>query len=72
MHERAGAAILRPEPESLRITGTAPSGKSGSGCDSPRTGVYTFPGGLAPLTIHDGVGSYWEPNVWMHHSLRTL
>ena len=35
----------------------------------PADGVYTFPGGLAPLTVADGTGSYWEPNVWMHHRL---
>jgi hypothetical protein len=35
----------------------------------PEDGVYTFPAGLAPLTIHEGVGGYWEPNVWMHHRL---
>jgi len=35
----------------------------------PEDGDYTFPGGLAPLAVADGVGRYWEPNVWMHHAL---
>jgi hypothetical protein len=35
----------------------------------PEDGSYTFPGGLAPLTVAGGVGSYWEPNVWMQHIL---
>jgi hypothetical protein len=30
-------------------------------------GEYVFPSGLAPLRLQDGIGSYWEPNVWMLH-----
>jgi hypothetical protein len=33
----------------------------------PAAGLYVFPGGLAPLTVTDGIGEYWEPNVWMLH-----
>jgi hypothetical protein len=25
--------------------------------------------GLAPLSVRNGTGSYWEPNVWMLHDL---
>ncbi|MGH3169449.1 MAG: hypothetical protein ACRDN0_26665 [Trebonia sp.] len=32
-------------------------------------GVYVFPGGLAPLDVIAGTGSYWEPNVWMRHDV---
>ena len=35
----------------------------------PEDGSYTFPGGLAPLTVADRVGEYFEPNVWMMHEL---
>jgi len=35
----------------------------------PEDGEYVFPGGLAPLTLEDGIGRYWEPNVWHVHSL---
>ena len=69
VHERAGATILRTEPESLRITGTVAEWEAWVGMRFPADGEYTFPGGLAPLTVADGVGSYWEPNVWMHHRL---
>ena len=63
-HERLGAAVPKPEPMSLRITGTTAE------CES-RTGMifaggdYWFPGRLATVHIdreHDR-GSYWEPNV---------
>jgi hypothetical protein len=69
VHERAGAVVLRPEPESLRITGTTAEWEEWVGLRFPEDGLYTFPGGLAPLTMHEGLGSYWEPNVWMHHRL---
>jgi hypothetical protein len=39
----------------------------GTDMEFPADGKYTFPGGLAPLEVHDGVGRYWEPNVWMLH-----
>jgi hypothetical protein len=39
--------------------------------DFPDDGRYTFPRGLAPLTIDRGrdLGSYWEPNVWIVHAV---
>jgi len=69
VHERAGAIVLRPEPESLRITGTVPEWEEWVGMPFPEDGSYTFPGGLAPLAVEGGVGRYWEPNVWMRHAL---
>jgi hypothetical protein len=69
VHERAGAVVIRPEPRSLRITGTVEEWESWVGMPFPEDGAYTFPGGLAPLEIEDGVGRYWEPNVWMRHSV---
>jgi hypothetical protein len=69
VHERAGATILRPEPESLRITGPVADWEEWVGMRFPEDGAYVFPGGLAPLSATDGVGSYWEPNVWMRHVL---
>ena len=37
----------------------------------PDSGDYWFPGGLATVHIdrEQDRGSYWEPNVWMHHTL---
>jgi len=39
------------------------------GLSFPDNGSYVFPGGLAPLTVTDGTGQYWEPNVWMLHTV---
>jgi hypothetical protein len=71
VHERLGASILKPEPESLRITGTVEEWEGWVGMSFPESGEYTFPGGLATLAVdrEADVCSYWEPNVWMHHPL---
>jgi RimJ/RimL family protein N-acetyltransferase len=69
VHERLGATVLKPEPHSLRITGTVADWEEWTGIAFPESGTYWFPRGLATLTIdHEADrGSYWEPNVWMQH-----
>jgi GNAT superfamily N-acetyltransferase len=70
VHERLGAGVLKPEPRSLRITGTVAEWESWTEMSFPESGDYWFPGGLATVRIdQDGdSGTYWEPNVWMHHA----
>jgi hypothetical protein len=69
VHERLGAEILKPEPHSLRITGTVAEWESWTSMAFPESGEYVFPHGLAPVAIDRDAdrGSYWEPNVWMRH-----
>jgi hypothetical protein len=69
VHVRMGAEILRPEPESLRITGTVGDWESWTEMAFPESGEYVFPHGLAPVEIDREAdeGRYWEPNVWMLH-----
>ena len=71
VHERLGASVLKPEPESLRITGTVEEWEGWTGMSFPESGEYVFPGGLTTVEIDYEAdhGSYWEPNVWMHHRL---
>jgi GNAT superfamily N-acetyltransferase len=69
VHSRLGAVILRVEDRSLRIEAPVAEWEAWTEMAFPEDGRYTFPGGLAPLTVKDGVGSYWEPNVWMQHEL---
>ena len=69
VHARLGATILRPEPESMRIEGPISDWERWTDMTFPEDGEYIFPLGLAPLQVHDGVGSYWEPNVWMLHDM---
>ena len=69
LHVRLGARILRPEPCSLRITGSVAEWEAWTSMAFPESGMYVFPQGLAPLDIDRtaDVGRYWEPNVWVVH-----
>ena len=71
VHERLGATVLKPEPRSLRITGTLAEWEEWTQMSFPESGEYWFPGGLATLSVHyeRDRGSYWEPNVWMRHGV---
>ena len=71
VHERLGATILKPEPRSLRITGTVAEWEQWTQIAFPESGDYWFPHGLATVAIDREAdsGRYWEPNVWMHHSI---
>ena len=71
VHERLGAGVLKPEPRSLRITGTVAEWESWTGMTFPESGDYVFPSGLATVAIDRECdhGAYWEPNVWMRHTL---
>jgi len=70
-HERLGAETLAPEPRSLRITGSVAEWEEWVGMAFPESGEYTFPGGLTTVAIdrEADVGRYWEPNVWMRHTV---
>jgi hypothetical protein len=70
VHARLEATTLRPEPHSMRITRSVADWERWTGMRFPADGRYVFPGGLAPLEVHEGIGRYWEPNVWMHHRIR--
>ena len=69
VHARLGARVLRPEAHSLHINARVSDWESWTGLSLPSDGDYVIPGGLAPVTVHEGVGDYWEPNVWMLHEL---
>jgi hypothetical protein len=67
VHARLGASVLQPEPQSMEISAPVADWEEWTGLLLPEPGQYVFPGGLAPLTVADGMGEYWEPNVWMQH-----
>ncbi|MGH9057339.1 MAG: GNAT family N-acetyltransferase [Acidimicrobiales bacterium] len=69
VHARLGGAIIRPEPKSLRIEAPITEWERWTDMAFPEDGDYVFPSGLAPLSVQDGVGLYWEPNVWVLHEL---
>jgi GNAT superfamily N-acetyltransferase len=71
VHARLGGEILLPEPHSLRITGSVSEWEEWVGLRFPESGTFVIPRGLAPLEIDlaADVGRYWEPNVWMRHTV---
>jgi hypothetical protein len=71
VHARLDGEVLRPEPRSLRITGTVAEWERWTGLAFPESGEYRFPRGLVPVSIdrENERGTYFEPNVWMRHRL---
>ncbi len=69
VHARLGATILRTEPKSMMIEGPVDDWERWTDMAFPEDGEYVFPSGLAPLQVRHGIGTYWEPNVWMLHEL---
>jgi GNAT superfamily N-acetyltransferase len=71
VHERLGAEILKPEPQSLRITGSVAEWEEWTEMAFPESDDYVFPGGLTTVAIdrEADVGRYWEPNMWMRHAV---
>jgi GNAT superfamily N-acetyltransferase len=67
VHARLGGSLIRPEPMSMEITRPVGEWEGWVGLQFPEDGEYVFPGGLAPLTVSEGTGRYWEPNVWILH-----
>jgi hypothetical protein len=72
-HQRLGATLGPALPRSLRITGTVAEWEAWTEMPFPESGEYTFPAGLAPLTIDTdrNIGEYWEPNVWLVHNTQS-
>lgn len=69
LHVRLGARILRSEPYSMEITAPIADWETWTGTGFQRDGSYIFRDGLAPLLVSDGLGRYFEPNVWMRHEV---
>jgi GNAT superfamily N-acetyltransferase len=69
VHARLGGRVLRCEPRSMQITAPVADWEGWTNMAFPEDGQYVFPAGLAPLSVADGVGTYWEPNVWVAHEI---
>ena len=67
VHARLGAELVEVCPASMRIEGTAGEWEEWTGIAFPDDGEYLVPGGLVPVVVEGGRGTYVEPNVWMRH-----
>jgi len=71
VHVRAGARIIKPCHEAMKITGTLTNWEEWTGMKFLQSGQYVISGALNPITVdHEkDKGVYIEPNVWMQHSI---
>ena len=69
VHTGLGAAILKPAPRSLKIVGRVEEWEAWTQMEFPESGDYVIPQGLALLSVDRaaGIGTYFEPNVWIRH-----
>jgi hypothetical protein len=70
VHTGLGGRILKAAPRSLEITGSVAEWEAWTQMAFPETGDYVIPQGLATVAIdrEADVGSYYEPNVWIHRA----
>ena len=68
-HQRMGATIIKPAPNSLVIPGTVAQWEAWAGMPLPVSGSYVVPGALNLVTVdRDGDRvAYCEENLWMRH-----
>jgi GNAT superfamily N-acetyltransferase len=68
-HQRLGAVIICPAPQSMVVTGTIAEWEQWAGMAFPETGRYVVPGALDLVEIdaERDRGSYAETNLWMRH-----
>lgn len=71
VHSRLGAGVVRVCHESMLITGTIAEWEKWTNMHFPQSGSYIIPGALVPvqMDLEADIGTYIEPNVWMHHKI---
>ncbi|MGC9221423.1 MAG: hypothetical protein ACP5H2_08740 [Solirubrobacteraceae bacterium] len=68
-HQRMGASIVKPAPNSMAITGTVADWEGWADMPFPVTGSYIVPDALNLLEVdreHD-TATYREENLWIQH-----
>jgi hypothetical protein len=71
VHTGLGARIGPVIPRSLHIAGTVGEWERWTDMPFPETGDYVFPAGLTTVHIdrETDLGEYWEPNIWIIHTI---
>lgn len=70
IHWRLGANVLCIAPRSMVVTEAVSMWEEWTGMRFPESGEYTVPGALSLINIDlaRNVGSYEEPNIWIHYA----
>jgi len=71
VHAGLGAELVGPCRESMTVEGSVADWEEWTGMVFPDSGTYVVRGALEPVLIdrEADLGTYVEPNVWMHHRL---
>ena len=72
VHAGLGAELVGPCNESMTVTGSVADWEEWTGLVFPDSDDYVVRGALEPVRIdrEANLGTYVEPNVWVHHRLR--
>jgi len=72
VHSGLGAELVGPCRKSMTIAGTVQDWEEWTGMVFPETGDYVVRGALELVHVdrEADLGTYVEPNVWMHHRLQ--
>lgn len=68
-HQRMGATILKPAPNSMVVTGTIAEWEEWAAMPFPATGSYVVPGALNLVEVDraNDTATYREENLWVQH-----
>jgi GNAT superfamily N-acetyltransferase len=68
-HQRMGATILRPAPDSMVVTGTVADWEAWADMPFPATGLYVVPDALnlVDVDVEADTATYREENLWVQH-----
>jgi GNAT superfamily N-acetyltransferase len=69
-HERMGASIVKPAPNSVVVSASVAEWEQWAGMPFPASGAYVVPGALNLVDVDrdSDLGVYREDNLWVHHS----
>jgi GNAT superfamily N-acetyltransferase len=72
-HIRAGASIVKVAPRSMVVAGTIAEWQAWTGLRFCKSGLETVPGALCAIhvSLEQNHAIYVEPNLWLHHSIRS-
>jgi GNAT superfamily N-acetyltransferase len=73
VHWRSGGEILKVADPSMVVEASIADWEAWTGMVFPESGLYVVPDTLTPISIDRemGIGRYIEPNVWVHHPIKT-